>query len=221
MGWIVSLVLWLVCSVFAFRKCMITRLQRNGSYVQWTVGSGIPSRTPQFGGQWVVVTQLCLILCDPVDWTLPGSSVHGILWARILEWVVMPSSRGSSQPGDRTQVSRIAGRLFTVWATQEAPKCSSSGTMMLNVKNSAFCSHFLNIHNLLQLLENKVFSRLPCEGQKNGHQKKPLKGTVIIVIVLLIVNIYQACTGTRHWDKSFSIIAKWNSIATPSCSYCG
>ena len=112
-------------------------------------------------------------------------------------------------------------RLFTVRATQEAPKCSSFGTMMLNVKNSAFCSHFLNIHNLLQLLENKVFSRLPCEGQKNGHQKKPLKGTVIIVIVLLIVNIYQACTSTRHWDKSFSIIAKWNSIATPSCSYCG
>ena len=53
--------------------------------------------------------------CSP-----PGSSVHGILQTRILEWVAMPSSRGSSQPRDWTQVSHIAGRFFTVWATQEA-----------------------------------------------------------------------------------------------------
>ena len=48
----------------------------------------------------------------------PGSSVHGILQARILEWVAMPSSRGSSQPRDQTQVSRIAGGFFTIWATK-------------------------------------------------------------------------------------------------------
>ena len=51
----------------------------------------------------------------------PGSSVHGIFQARILEWVAIPFSRGSSQPRDRTQVSHIAGRFFTVWATREAP----------------------------------------------------------------------------------------------------
>ena len=44
-------------------------------------------------------------LCDPMDCSPPSSSVHGILQARILEWVAMPSSRGPSQPGDRTQVS--------------------------------------------------------------------------------------------------------------------
>ena len=132
-----------------------------------------------------------------------------------------PPPRKSSQPRDRTQVSRIAGRLFTIWATREAPKCSSFGTVMLNIKNSAFCSHFSNIHNLLQLLENKAFSRLAMWESENEHQKKPLKDTMIIVIVLLIVNIYWACAGTRHWDKSFSIMAKWNSIATPSCGYCG
>ena len=49
--------------------------------------------------------QSCLILCVPMDHSLPGSSVHGILQARILEWVSMPFSRGSSQPRDRTQVS--------------------------------------------------------------------------------------------------------------------
>ena len=49
----------------------------------------------------------------------PDSSVHGILQARILEWVAIPFSRGSSQPRDRTQVSHIAGRFFTIWATRE------------------------------------------------------------------------------------------------------
>ena len=49
--------------------------------------------------------QSCLTLCDPVDWNPPGASVHGILQARILEWVAMPSSRGSSQPRDRTRLS--------------------------------------------------------------------------------------------------------------------
>ena len=61
-----------------------------------------------------LVAQLFPTLCDPTDCSPPGSSVHGILQARILEWVAMPSSRGSSQPRDRTQVSRIAGRFFTI-----------------------------------------------------------------------------------------------------------
>ena len=57
-----------------------------------------------------------------MDCSPPGFSVHGILQARILEWVAMPFSRGSSRPRDWTQVSRIADRFFTVWATQEAPE---------------------------------------------------------------------------------------------------
>ena len=58
--------------------------------------------------------QLCLTLCNPLDCSPPGSSVHGILQARILEWVAIPFSRGSSWPRDQTQVSCIAGRFFTV-----------------------------------------------------------------------------------------------------------
>ena len=54
--------------------------------------------------------------------SLPGSSVHGILQTRILEWVAIPFSRVSSQPRDQTQVSLIAGRSFTSWATREARK---------------------------------------------------------------------------------------------------
>ena len=59
-------------------------------------------------------------LCNSMDCSPPGSSVHGIFQARILEWVAISFSRGSSQPGDQTQVSHIAGRLFTVWAIREA-----------------------------------------------------------------------------------------------------
>ena len=65
------------------------------------------------------VTQSCLTLWHPMDCSLPGSSVHGILQARTLEWVAIPF-RGSSQPRDWTQVSPIAGGFFTLWATREA-----------------------------------------------------------------------------------------------------
>ena len=57
--------------------------------------------------------QSCPTLCDPMHCSPPGSSVHGILQAGILEWVAMPSSRGSSQPSDQTLVSCIACRFFT------------------------------------------------------------------------------------------------------------
>ena len=64
--------------------------------------------------------QSCPTLWDPMDYSLPGSSVRGILQARILKWVPGPFSKGSSQPKDQTQVSHITGRFFTVWATMEA-----------------------------------------------------------------------------------------------------
>ena len=57
----------------------------------------------------VLVVQLCLTLCYPIDCNLPGSSVHGIFQIRILEWVAIPFSRGSSRPKDQTWVSCTAG----------------------------------------------------------------------------------------------------------------
>ena len=62
----------------------------------------------------VKVTQSHPTLCDPMDCSPPGSSVHGILQARKLEWVAISFSRGPSQPRDQTQVSHIADRFFTV-----------------------------------------------------------------------------------------------------------
>ena len=63
----------------------------------------------------VKVAQSRLTLCNPMDYT-----VHGILQARILEWIAFPFSRGSSQPRDQTQISCIAGGFFTNLATREA-----------------------------------------------------------------------------------------------------
>ena len=70
--------------------------------------------------KWSEVAQSCPTLCDPVDCSLAGSSIHGILQARILEQVAISFSRGSSRPRDLTQVSRIAGRRFNLWATRAA-----------------------------------------------------------------------------------------------------
>ena len=60
------------------------------------------------------VAQSCPTLCDPMDCSPPGSSVHGIFQVRVLEWVAISFSRGSSQLRDQTQVSRIVGRRFTI-----------------------------------------------------------------------------------------------------------
>ena len=67
----------------------------------------------------VKVTQSCPTLCSHVDCSPPRSSVHGILQARILEWIAISFSRRSSRPRDQTQVSCIAGRFFTLWATRK------------------------------------------------------------------------------------------------------
>ena len=87
-----------VCYVFSCTSvCMCTKFLRNHIALK------------------VKVAQSCPTLCDTMDYT-----VHGILQARILEWVAFPFSRGSSQPRDQTQVSHIAGRFFTSQATREA-----------------------------------------------------------------------------------------------------
>ena len=70
----------------------------------------------------VLVARSCPTLCNPMDCSLPNSSVHGVLQARILEWVAIPFSRGSSWPRDWTWVSCSAGSLFIIWATREAMK---------------------------------------------------------------------------------------------------
>ena len=64
--------------------------------------------------------QLCPTLCDPMDYSLPGSSVHEIFQAVVLEWIAISFPRGSSQTRNQTQDSCITGGFFTIWATREA-----------------------------------------------------------------------------------------------------
>ena len=90
-----------------------------------------PKHTYYFMSEWVKVTQSCPTLCDAMYYTL-----QGILQARILNRVALPFSRVSSQPRDRTQVSCIAGRFFTSWATREAKKYKPISFMLCWVSQS-------------------------------------------------------------------------------------
>ena len=69
---------------------------------------------------WVKVAQSCPTLCDPMGYSLPGSSVHGIFQATILEWIAISFSRRPSQPRNRTQVPCFTGSFFIVWIIREA-----------------------------------------------------------------------------------------------------
>ena len=99
-----------------------------------------------------LVSQSCLTLCNPVDHSLPGSSVHGILQSRILEWVAMPSSGRSSQSRCQTQVSHIAGGLFTIWATR------LYFTLNLKLPHKKRSFHFIFETEIYELTQLKVCS---------------------------------------------------------------
>ena len=72
-------------------------------------------------------------LCDPMDCSLLGSSIHGIFQARVLEWVAISFSRGSSRPRNRTQVSCIVDRRFTIWATREVSGVNTVNMVQRNI----------------------------------------------------------------------------------------
>ena len=91
----------------------VPRIVKCTIYTPLHYGSGNPHYSLESESE---VTQSCLSLCDPMDYSLPGFSVHGIFQARVLEWVAISFSRGSSWPRDQTQISCIAGRCFTLWA---------------------------------------------------------------------------------------------------------
>ena len=119
----------------------------------------------------VLVTQSCLTLCKPMHCGPPSSSVHGILQARMLEWIAMRSSRGSSQPRNQTQVSHIAGRFFTAWATREVqllPKSPSPSVLPIFLwgrESQSSFFHFPDETTSVQRWASKLsllFHRAPC-----------------------------------------------------------
>ena len=125
-----------------------------------------------------LLAQSRLTLCDPMDCCPPGSSVHGILQARILEWVAIPFSRGSSQPRDWTWVSCIADRFFTISTTREAIYTSSK------VKVAQSCLTLCDamdytVHGILQAripLPNLPLDRVASSYRTplQGHSEPPV-----------------------------------------------
>ena len=101
-------------------------------------------------GMWKVklwVVQSCPTICHPTDYSLPGSSLHGILKERIMEWVAIAFSRGSSWPRVWIWVFCISGRFFTFWATMEV-------LWMNNVPQISMSPRPQNV----TLFENKIFA---------------------------------------------------------------
>ena len=129
----------------------------------WTTDSTLSNQDSKIGGEcswglpqdnrslhFVLVAQSCLTLCNLTDCSPPGSSVYGIVQARILEWVTTFSfSGGSSQPRDQTWVSCTGGGFFTVWVTRTDSKSTSGlyGRLKTTttIKRYLCCSYFLNV----------------------------------------------------------------------------
>ena len=140
--------------------------------------------------------QSCPTLCTPIDCSQPGPSAHGIFQAITVKWVAMPSSRGSSKPRGRTQVSCTAGRFITTSTTWEAPYQGWSGMLVtqscLTVCSPMDCSSpGFSVHGILQarILEWVVIPSpgdLPDPGieprspalQADSLPSEPLKGKV-------------------------------------------
>ena len=98
---------------------------------------------------WSEITHSCPTLCDLMDCSLPGSSVHGTFQARGLEWVAISFSRGSSPPRDRTQVSCSIGRRFTVWATREVLSIVNKAEVDVFLELSCFFYDPMDVGNLI------------------------------------------------------------------------
>ena len=135
----------------------------------------------QWGGNWrafgaffywrqVLVTYSCLSLCDSMDYSPLGSSVHGLFQARILEWIDIPFSRVSSWPKDRTCISCIAGRIFTIWAAREALTEGRRGCKWCNLASDkiVFSKSSSNKTAVLSVKSTKVKVASPFSGSGDG-----------------------------------------------------
>ena len=100
------------------KRCSGSLLVKCHSKLQW--GVNLPLSEWPSSKSESINHSVCLTLCNPIDCSLPGSSVHGNSLGKNTEVVCMISTRGSSQPRDQSQVSRLASKCFTIWATREA-----------------------------------------------------------------------------------------------------
>ena len=152
----------------------------------------------------VLVAQLCPTLCDPVGCSPPESTVHGILQARILEWVAISFSRGSSWPRDWTPVSCIAGRFFTIWATREVLQSTSyiSGFFLRSIHvvrlGRFHCWVVFNCMGILQCVLS-IFLSLVWTSSVGLLWTKLLSTFLFNFVYRCIFLFFGANTGVCYW----------------------
>ena len=122
----------------------------------------------------MLVIQLCLALCNPMHCSPLGSSVRGILQARILEWIAISFPRGSSQPGKWTWVTCIAGRFFTIWATRDT-LVSTSDTY-----KGWYQSDAIAFYSFWRSSWNLSFSHFECDQEVGGTESAENTGFWLI-----------------------------------------
>ena len=118
------------------------------------------------------VIQSCPTRCDPMDCTLPGSSIHGIFQARILKGIAISFSRRSSRPRDWSRVSRIVGRRFIVWASREVRDILNSkiNKKHKNVKNVLINGLFQNTCYSMRADASTDTTPVPVPHRPSAHQ---------------------------------------------------
>ena len=167
----------------------------------------------------VKVTQSCLTLCNPMDCSPPGSSLHGILQARVLEWIAISFSRESSQPRDRTQVSRIPGRRFNLWATSKKATlwdpfsalamrfCTSKGIIVPVPSFPGF---------QVGLADERHWQKTAVEDGRRQVICNSVPGSSYrsgCITFLVSVSAGQHLLAGRHWLMT----AQWNGLPTLAC----
>ena len=136
--------------------------------------------------------------------SLPGSSIHGIFHARILEWVATSFSRRSSQPRDWTWVSCIVGRCFTIWATREVTK-SWKCTKYLNIKTETVTSLEENIgKNLVTLVLAKDFLDMTPKAQATKSKISKWDYTILKSFCITKEMINKMKMQHKIWEKIFT-----------------
>ena len=143
--------------------------------------------------------------CNPIDCSLPGSSVHGISQSRILKWVAISFSRGSSWSRDKTWVSCIAGRFFTDWATREAHSFYHHDPL---THQPAWytCAHLVPFHN------DSETDHLTILDQWNTDNQNTNRGLIRTYSLGIGVSTVMLSLGTQSYYLKRSNYPDWQNM---------
>ena len=180
-------------------------------------------------GRWVKVAQLCPTLCDPMGYT-----VHGILQARILEWVAYPFSSRSSLPRNQTQVFNIAGGFFTNWAIRKAREETGGPLYYYSWPKTSRASLGLWLRAGLCISSSQAECQLGCRKQRlpanisakllsdsiqssiyltywalSSNKSKNPATTPGILTVCQVLYIHDLTGSVWHFCKAWSPFTSW------------